>query len=98
MTQTSIPRLRSVRFKDGRASLRVIRAAEDRVYRDGFDRDAMEISEHNRNMAGYAIIAWSKDGGTSVSCATNGTPVPMMMIPDFVRTCCADWLHSQESK
>jgi hypothetical protein len=89
-----IPRLRSVRFKDGRAPLRVIRPAEAGIYRAGFVDISREIAGRHENMAGYVVIAWSRNGATSTDCATAGYPVPQAMLPDFAKTCVADWLSS----
>jgi hypothetical protein len=92
--KSSIPRLHSVRFKDGRAPLRVIRPAETSSYRESFIGTAQEIVESHRNMSGYIVIAWSKNGRTATKCVTDGMPVPQAMLPDFAKTCIADWLTS----
>ena len=95
MTRTSIPRLHSVRFKDGRAPLRVLHRSERSEIRERFVANIQEISAYRRDMAGYVIIAWSRDGGTSVCCRTSGDPYPIMLMPEFVKTCVQDWIFSR---
>ena len=94
MIRNSIPRLHSVRFKDGRAPLRIFRAAEGSNLRSEFLSAAGDCADHRQVMAGYVIVAWGVDGGTSVACKTSGVPIPIMMVPEFVKTCVEDWVFS----
>lgn len=97
MTRASIPRLRSVRFKDGRAPVRVFHS-QNTGLTERFKHAADEVVMFRPNMGGYAIVAWSIDGATSVAVRTFGTPIPMLLIPEFVKTCVADFVHSKESE
>jgi len=96
VNRISIPRLHSVRFKDGRASLRVLRRSERSEIPDRFAEKVKEIAEYRPDMAGYVIVAWSRDGGTSVCCRTSGDPYPLMVMPEFVKTCVQDWIFSKD--
>jgi hypothetical protein len=99
MTRTSVPRLHSVRFKDGRAPIRVYRSGqtvEADQMRQRFAMATDEVIAYRRNMAGYAIVAWGADGSTSVVVRTAGSPVPLLMVPEFVKTCVADWIHTKD--
>ena len=96
--KTSIPRLRSVRFKDGRAPLRVIRPAPGNTcQRDQFVRTSESIATTRPYLSGYAIVAWDDDGSTSVDMGTNGLPVPQMMVPEYIKTCLLDWIATSDS-
>jgi hypothetical protein len=94
--RNSIPRLRSVTFKDGRAPLRIFRPAESSNLRDSFLDNATDCAAHRHAMAGYVIIAWGPDGGTSVACKTGGNPVPILMLPEFTKACVEDWVYSKD--
>lgn len=92
--RTSVPRLHSVRFKDGRAPIRVVRPSE--VTRGTFERSSKAIANNRPDMVGYAIVVWTRNGSTSVDCATNGVPIPSFLIPEFVRTAVADYVHTAD--
>lgn len=94
MIRTSVPRLRSVRFKDGRAPIRVIRPAAGPNCVDRFYDDIDAIAKKNPDMAGYAIVAWARDGGTSATGYSTGDPIPIMFMPAFVETALTDWVFS----
>lgn len=83
--KTSIPRLRRIRFKDGR-TLDVLRpVTSDASY---FQRKAFEtIATHlanARGQSGVAIVMWDSQGYT-VGRVINGMPIPGILIPDLVR-------------
>lgn len=92
--RNSIPRLRSVRFKDGRAPLRIFRAPatrSDQICND-FIEGVSATVEQRPEMDGFAIVAWAPDGSTSVLCRTAGNAIPTLLLPEFVKTCVEDWL------
>lgn len=84
---TSIPRLHSVKFKNG-GEVRVIRheTNEDRkVVEQGLRNVLNNHSESD--IAGFAIIVWGTDGGSTVSLGRNDkSQIPSILIPDFVRS------------
>ena len=65
MTKTSIPRLRSVKWKTG-GSLRLLpapREAVDRKLREQLEREVECLfDELPGKLAGYALVAWAADG------------------------------------
>jgi hypothetical protein len=36
-------------------------------------------------LAGYAVMAWDKDGVSTIDAANFGSCIPNILIPDFVR-------------
>lgn len=61
-------RLRSVRFKDGRAPIRVFSApGPDTEISDSFAASAQRCSEFFPTLVGFAIVAWSADGRVYVN-------------------------------
>lgn len=85
--KTSIPKLISVRLKTG-ASIHVIRNTVAEDCDRAFAEDCADIRQHRAgSMAGFAIVAWSIDGGTSTSVRVRDSrQVGRMMVPDFVRS------------
>ncbi len=89
--RTTVPRLNSVRFKDGRPPIRVIHPQAS-IYPAALLSSAQSIATARPDMAGYVIIAWSRDGGTSTDCGSAGAPVPLMMLPEVAKMCVADFV------
>jgi hypothetical protein len=85
--KTSIPRLGSVKLKTG-ATLHVIRNTIAEDCDKAFAEDCTNIRQHRKgNMAGFAIVAWSIDGGVSTSVRVRDSrQVGRGMVPDFVRS------------
>ena len=85
--KTSIPRIKAVRLKSG-ASLHVIYNTVAEDCEQAFAQDCADIRKHRAGtMAGFAIVAWSIDGGTSTSVRVRDSrQVGRMMVPDFVRS------------
>lgn len=81
-------RIRSVRMKNGGATVRIIRPKADVAER--LISHARQIADER--VAGYAIVAWGRDGKTSTVCHSTGLPVPTMMIPEVVKMAVADWI------
>ena len=88
-------RVRSVRMKNGGASVRVFHQPEYTQMHRYFVGDAEIIAAKRTQIAGYAIVVWTTNGSTSVAGHTMGLPVPKMLMPDFVKTCVSDWLLSE---
>lgn len=63
-----------------------------------FVRSSETIANCRPDMAGYTIVAWTRNGSTSVDCATNGVPVPALLIPEIVRMAVADYIHNLDSE
>jgi len=85
--KTSVPRIGSVRLKNG-ATLHVLRNTVAEDCHTAFLEDVADISKHRAaNMAGFAIVAWSVDGGTSTALRVRDSrQVGRTMAPDFVRS------------
>lgn len=83
--KVSIPRLRRVRFKDGRC-LEVLRpGASDPAYLTR--KLAAAVAVHTARAhgpSGAAIVLWDSAGYTT-GVVVNGTPLPGILIPDLVR-------------
>jgi hypothetical protein len=94
--KTSIPRLSRVTFKDGR-QLHVLRNTRSERCAREFREDCAKIATKRGDlMAGYAIVAWERDGGvTTVLNIHDGRPVGPLMAPDFVRTALIDFIASE---
>ena len=93
--KTARLRIRSVRMKDGGAELHIFRRDDNNRILAGFVKNSDMIAECRPDMCGYAIVAWERDGSSSVVCATTGNPVPTLLVPEFVKTAIADFIHSQ---
>jgi len=68
--------------------MRVLRNTTSEVVLSTFKEDAAEIA-HNRkdNMAGYAIVAWGSDGGTSSGLRVkDGRYIGWYELPEFVKS------------
>lgn len=66
--RTTTLRLRSVRFKDGRAPIRVFTApGPDTEIAENFTASARRCSELGPGMVGFAIVAWTADGRVYVN-------------------------------
>ena len=83
-------RLRSIRYKDGRAQLRVLYPPEPFDYSaDAAKRcqaTIQALADEGSNIAGYALVVWAGCGKSAVSFAANdASAIPSILIPDFVR-------------
>lgn len=85
MTGTSIPRLRRVRFKDGR-TIEVLRPkpSDDQHIRAQLKKVVAWAMEMDRPLGGAAIAVWDIDGSSICDLQSNGT-IPAILVPDFVR-------------
>lgn len=43
------------------------------------------IAGHGTDLAGYAVMAWTKDGTSTCDSANLAGNIPTILIPDFVR-------------
>lgn len=83
--KTSVPRLRRVRFKDGR-TIEVLRTkpTDDQNLRASI-RNVMKVGAgFDKTLAGYAFVAWGTDGMSIAHLQSNGQ-IPSILVPDFVR-------------
>lgn len=81
----SVPRIRSVRFKSG-GEVRLLREVDYRE-RDYLMRDARTVLEDQKDLAGYAIVAWGQDmSSTTTAFAGPRSRIPTMMVPEFVKS------------
>jgi hypothetical protein len=89
--KTSIPRIRSVKFKDG-ATLRVLRNTAVQDCTAAFATDCADIRKYRgSDMVGFAIVAWGLDGGISTTLRIRDSrQVGRTMAPDFVRSALID--------
>jgi hypothetical protein len=91
MTEPSRLRLRSVRFKDGRAPLKVLHRKDGDDYESVLAWVRACLDAHRRgdkessNIAGFAFMVWATDGSSVCEAQNNSGLIPTIMIPDFVR-------------
>lgn len=87
--RTSTLRLHSVRFKDGRAPIEVIRprystasVAEKLATASGRMIECLGSAVP----VGYVLVCWEANGQIrSMRMGSNGNPIPSILVPDFVR-------------
>lgn len=83
--KTSIPRIRSVKFKNG-GEVRVLKheSSSDRGIIERRVRGVLDAFEEVP--VGFAFIVWGEDG---ISCCAAGrnekSQIPHILIPDFIR-------------
>lgn len=84
--KVSIPRLRRIRFKDGR-TIEVLRQPEkSRWVQDSLTASCAKASEWGgAGMAGFALVAWSRDGEVYVNFENDGSRLPAGGVPQYVR-------------
>ena|ERR1700722_8782520 len=84
--KVSIPRLASVKFKNG-PKLHILRNTMSEGCCRAFKEDCTAIvNARGSNMAGFAVVAWSTDGAASTAIRIHDSrQVGQMMAPDFVR-------------
>lgn len=83
--RTSIPRLRSVKFKTG-GELRVLptKRRDARRYVEDYVRQVLDAQ--GTDITGFAFVVWGADLSSSADLASgDGSPIPSILIPDFVR-------------
>lgn len=83
--KTSVPRLRRIRFKDGR-TLEVLRPrTEDPAAAVLMAKLVIETHfKGGPGPHGCAVVLWSSDGATSAR-VVNDTVIPGILLPDLVR-------------
>lgn len=87
MDKTSIPRLRRIRFKDGR-TIDVLRTKpkDDIILRGNLRRFVdYALRKGGEDVSGYAIVVWDKTNSSICEYGTTGG-IPGPSIPDYVRT------------
>jgi len=84
--RTSIPRLRRIRFKDGR-SIDILRPKSESVLPE-FRAVIDDAIANNPDMAGFAIVAWRPSGEVFVT-YRNGTRSQIIGggVPQYVHDC-----------
>jgi len=84
--KTSIPRLRSVKFKSG-GSIRLVQFADpkaDRAYVE--EHFTATLDAHGQDIVGFALVIWGADGSSTVrSRMKPSTGVPPSLVPDLAR-------------
>lgn len=88
----SIPRIRSVRFKNGGGYVRVLKSRREAEHKDVLRclHEAVQWADdhHNNSLVGYALVAWDQDGMTSTDCRiANSGRVSSFHLPQFVAEC-----------
>ena len=84
--RVSYPRLRSVRFKDGGADLRVMRSRGEDSRRAVRQMVEQVMAAQRDDTVGVAIVVWGRDMGSTVGIRTCDGPISQASVPDFVRT------------
>lgn len=85
MAAASGLRLRRIRYKDGR-TLEVLRPkpSDDQKLREGVRNIGKWSADDPLPLAGYAVVVWRADGGSTAYLQSNGQ-IPSILVPDFVR-------------
>ena len=93
ITKISIPRIKSVKIKGG-VHLHVFRnRASDAVTQKLQENIRDMRHSFASDMAGYAVVVWSRDGATStVMNVSRSSPIGKSMVPDMTRTALTDFL------
>jgi hypothetical protein len=78
-------RVRSVRMKNGGASIRVLRDTYD--YAADVRGQVLEcLSAQGPDIAGFSFVVWGRDGGSTCAARANmRSQIPPIMIPEFVK-------------
>lgn len=74
--KTSIPRLRRVRFKDGR-TIEVLRRQEDGDVASRLRGSAAKSIDYGSEVVGYALVVWYANGEVFLA-AHNGPKSPLL--------------------
>lgn len=80
--KTSVPRLRRIRFKDGR-TIEMLRFPENATIEGMWADIRAKMEDHGPAVEGYAFVVWGGDYST-VAMAT-GPNLPLAYLPDYVR-------------
>lgn len=79
-------RLRSIRFKDGRAPLRILRDPRAEARRSFIASANDAFCTHPDDCAGFALVIWGADGTSTAACQiARSNSIPSILVPDFVR-------------
>jgi|SRR5580658_368036 hypothetical protein len=79
-------RLRTIRFKDGRAPLTILREVGSFDQRLVAKRIGEVIARHGPDVAGFAIVCWQKDCASTADYGCSPvSPIPESLVCDFVR-------------
>lgn len=82
--KTSVPRLRSVRFKNGGEVIALNQFPDGR--RAEVERHIREVLDAQEMIHGFAIVAWDDQGRSTCFSANYESQIPVILIPDFVRS------------
>lgn len=82
--KTSVPRLRSVRLKNGGALIRVLRPEQsgDRLKVEELVRETLSVA--SSDIDGFVFMVWDRTGASTCAQRTKGN-IPSIYVPDFVR-------------
>lgn len=78
-------RVRSVRMKNGGASIRVLRGEDQNHTLNVMKRVEQCLSAQGSDVAGFAFVVWGKEQDSTCDAANYCSPIPHILIPDFVR-------------
>ena len=82
--KTSIPRLHSVSFKNGRGSIRVFRGDDCAIIARRRMNRVMDALDGP--VAGMAVVVWGPDGASTAGMTIGrASRIPQILAPDFVR-------------
>ncbi len=74
-------------MKSGGGEIRVLRGTtreDEAQYAE--DRMRSLIDAHDTRIAGFAMVIWAPDGAsTALTVVNEGSKIPSIMVPDFVR-------------
>lgn len=84
MLKRSVPRIAKVTPKTGGATIHAIPDIAKDV-RKTFVEDTHTLNNLiTERMAGYAIVAWDRNGDSHAACRTHASPIPFDLTPEFV--------------
>lgn len=82
--RTSIPKLRSVRWKAGGHLILLNTPNTDLA--DRLVNSAALMAASGHRIAGYVMVAWAADGTSWSTCRVGrASAIPSVLVPDFVR-------------
>lgn len=78
-------RIRSVRMKNGGATVRILRGDEHDYAEDVRLKIDKCLRAQGSDIVGFAFVVWGKDAASTADAANWGGQIPTIMIPDYVR-------------
>jgi hypothetical protein len=78
-------RVRSVRMKNGGASIRLLRADNRDYHANIRKRVDLCLQNYNEDIGGFAFVVWDTKNDSCADGANYRSTIPTILIPDFVR-------------